>query len=183
MKGFSRTHPIFSLCGLPCGLCTMHLGGYCPGCGGGEGNQSCAIARCSLDHGGVQFCWECGEYPCSRYEGEDEYDSFVSHRYRGKDVERARQMGIDAFLEELREKQALLEKLLAGYNDGRRKTLFSTAACRLETEDLRQVLDELAGLGDLPLKEQAGAAAKMLEIRARERGLDLKLRKKPKADA
>lgn len=47
MKGFSRKEPMFSLCGLNCALCAMHVGGYCPGCGGGEGNQSCAFARCS----------------------------------------------------------------------------------------------------------------------------------------
>lgn len=34
MKGFTRTEPCFSLCGLQCDLCTMHLDGYGPGCGG-----------------------------------------------------------------------------------------------------------------------------------------------------
>lgn len=56
MKGFERKDQLVSLCGLNCGLCTMHLGGYCPGCGGGAGNQGCAIARCSLEHGGVEYC-------------------------------------------------------------------------------------------------------------------------------
>ena len=56
MKDFLRQEPLFSLCGLNCGLCTMHLGGHCPGCGGGAGNQSCSLARCSLQHGGVAFC-------------------------------------------------------------------------------------------------------------------------------
>ena len=34
MKGFTRMETRFSLCGLNCDLCSMHLGGYCPGCGG-----------------------------------------------------------------------------------------------------------------------------------------------------
>ena len=42
MKGFARAETRFSLCGLNCALCSMQLGGYCPGCGGGAGNQSCA---------------------------------------------------------------------------------------------------------------------------------------------
>ena len=50
MKGFKRENRLLSLCGLNCGLCTMYLGKYCPGCGGGEGNQPCAMARCSLLH-------------------------------------------------------------------------------------------------------------------------------------
>ena len=40
MKGFTRREPLFSLCGLKCGLCRMHLGGYCPGCGGTRAIES-----------------------------------------------------------------------------------------------------------------------------------------------
>ena len=58
MKGFTRAELRFSLCGLNCGLCPMNLDGYCSGCGGGEGNQGCAIARCGLDHGGIAYCWQ-----------------------------------------------------------------------------------------------------------------------------
>ncbi len=52
MKGFERENQLFSLCGLNCGLCPMRIGGYCGGCG--NGNQSCRIARCSLEQGGIQ---------------------------------------------------------------------------------------------------------------------------------
>ena len=48
MKNFKRDNLLFSLCGLNCGLCPMKIDGYCPGCGGGAGNQSCKIARCSM---------------------------------------------------------------------------------------------------------------------------------------
>ncbi|MFR5780404.1 MAG: DUF3795 domain-containing protein [Oscillospiraceae bacterium] len=122
MRGFSRKEPMFSLCGLNCALCAMHVGGYCPGCGGGEGNQSCAIARCSLGRG-VEFCADCAEYPCARYEGFDDADSFVPHSRRRADLERARELGLEAYMSELREKAELLSELLAGYNDGRRKSL------------------------------------------------------------
>ena len=121
MKGFTRTKTSFSLCGLNCALCSMHLGGYCPGCGGGAGNQSCTIAKCSLEHGSVPFCWECPEYPCSRYEGFDDRDSFVPHRNRQQDVAKARALGLDAYLAQLKEKRAILDELTAHYNDGRRK--------------------------------------------------------------
>lgn len=36
MKGFKRENRLLSLCGLNCGLCTMYLGKYCPGCGAGR---------------------------------------------------------------------------------------------------------------------------------------------------
>ena len=57
MKDFLRQEPLFSLCGLNCGLCTMHLGGHCPGCGGGAGNQSCSLAHtaCNIFTGKFAF--------------------------------------------------------------------------------------------------------------------------------
>ena len=95
MKGFTRADPRFSLCGLNCGLCPMNLDGYCPGCGGGAGNQSCKLARCSLEHGGLSYCFQCGEFPCGHYDGIDEYDSFITHQNRLADIERARSGGLE----------------------------------------------------------------------------------------
>ena len=183
MKGFTRTETRFSLCGLNCALCSMHLGGYCPGCGGGAGNQSCAIARCSLEHGGIQFCWECPEYPCPRYEGFDDGDSFVPHRHRQQDVAQARALGLDTYLAQLEEKRAVLEQLLAHYNDGRRKTFFNTAVCLLPLEDLQSVtaaLNSRPELSEQAVKERALAAVGLLQEAADRRGISLKLDKKPK---
>ncbi len=183
MKGFIRTQTRFSLCGLNCAICSMHLGGYCPGCGGGAGNQSCAIARCSLEHGGIQFCWECPEYPCCRYEGFDDGDSFVPHRNRTQDIAKAQELGLDAYLAQLEEKRAILDELLAHYNDGRRKTFFHTAVCLLPLEDLRSVMASLNSqreLGGRTVKERALSAVELLEEAADRRSISLKLNKKPK---
>ena len=94
MKDFHRDHPQFSLCGLNCLLCPMNLGGYCPGCGGGAGNQSCAVARCALEQGGVEFCTQCGQFPCARYRKLLEYDSFIPHSRMVRDLERAGELGL-----------------------------------------------------------------------------------------
>lgn len=181
MKGFTRKEPMFSLCGLNCALCSMHVGGYCPGCGGGEGNQSCALARCSLEHGGLEFCADCAEYPCACYEGFDDADSFVPHSRRRADLERARELGLDAYMFELREKAALLSELLEGYNDGRRKSLFCTAAYLLPLPDLRETLQALRALPAQDAKERAASAAALLQTSAAARGISLKLVKKPKS--
>ncbi len=183
MKGFTRTETRFSLCGLNCALCSMHLGGYCPGCGGGAGNQSCTIAKCSLEHGGVPFCWECTEYPCSHYDGFDDGDSFVPHRNRQQDIAQAKELGLDVYLMQLEEKRNILAELLVHYNDGRRKTFFNTAVYLLPLEDLRSVM---AALNNRPeLDEQAGkeralAAVKLLQEAADCRSISLKLNKKAK---
>ena len=183
MKDFTREETRFSLCGLNCTLCSMHLGGYCPGCGGGAGNQSCAIARCSLQHGSVQFCWACPEYSCFRYEGFDDGDSFVPHRNRRQDVAQAREVGLEAYLARLEEKRAILDALLAGYNDGRRKTLFHTAVYLLPLEDLLSVMAALASrpeLAEQSVKERALAAVELLQEAANRQEISLKLNKKPK---
>ena len=183
MKGFTRTETRFSLRGLNCALCSMHLGCYCPGCGGGAGNQSCAMAKCSLEHGGVQFCWECLEYPCPRYEGFDDGDSFLPHRNRQQDIAQARKLVLEAYLAQLEEKRAILDEFLAHYNDGRRKTLFNTAVYLLPLEDLRSAMAALNSQPELagqPIKERALAAVGLLQQAADRQGLSLKLNKKPK---
>ena len=184
MKGFTRTETRFSLCGLNCALCSMHLGGYCPGCGGGTGNQSCAIAKCSLEHGGIQFCWECPAYPCPRYDDFDDGDSFVPHRNRQQNIAQARELGLDAYLVQLEEKRAILDELLAHYNDGRRKTFFNTAVYLLPLEDLRSVMAALSSrpeLAEHPIKEQALAAVSLLQEAAGRLNISLKLNKTPKS--
>lgn len=183
MKGFSREELRFSLCGLNCALCSMHLGGYCPGCGGGSGNQSCAIAKCSLEHGGISFCPDCPEYPCARYDGFDDADSFVPHRNRQQNIALARELGLDGYLALLEEKRSILDKLLAEYNDGRRKTLFNTAVYLLPLEDLRAAMTALSArpeLAEQAPKERALAAAGLLQDAADRRGISLKLNRKPK---
>ncbi len=178
MKDFYREYPLLSLCGLSCGLCTMHLGGYCPGCGGGDGNQSCAIARCGQAHG-VEFCCHCPEYPCGRYETLDAYDSFISTRNMRKNLEKVRVLGLDACKAEMEEKSRLLSHLLETCNAGRQKSFFATAVNLLDLEDLRSVWGALeAEDGDLP--ERAGRAVQLLQSAAEAAGIEWKPRKKPK---
>lgn len=102
MKGFERKNQLFSLCGLNCGLCPMLLGNYCGGCG--NGNQSCRIAKCSLEHGQIEYCYECKQYPCEKYQHIDDYDSFITHKRRKADLERAKNIGIEQYNLEQQEK-------------------------------------------------------------------------------
>ena len=90
MKGFKRNNQLLSLCGLNCGLCPMHIDGYCPGCGGGAGNQSCRIARCSLEHDNLTYCYECSSYPCDKYMKFAKYDSFITHQHYHQDLMKAK---------------------------------------------------------------------------------------------
>ena len=181
MKGFNRKNQLFSLCGLNCGLCPMFLNKYCPGCGGGEGNQSCKIAKCSMEHGGMEYCFQCSEYPCSKYEHSDDFDSFITHRSRKADIEKVRQLGIEAYNVEQAEKTKILDILLSGFNDGRKKTLFCIAVNLLNLQDLQAVLRQIEDRPDLEtmtLKEKSVLAAGLLQAVAARNNIELKLHQK-----
>ncbi|MFH5835568.1 DUF3795 domain-containing protein [Proteiniclasticum sp. C24MP] len=186
MKNFRRPDPLFSLCGLNCGLCTMYIGGYCPGCGGGEGNQACAIARCSLNHGGVAYCIDCEAYPCEKYQGIELVDSFILHRNQRKDLEKMKTIGLDAYQKELHEKMELLSRLLSDYNDGRRKSFYCLSVNLLEMNDLEDVMkqiEEKTGEMELSGKEKAKTAVEAFERKARSRGILLRLNRKKQTQA
>jgi len=183
MKNYKREYPLFSLCGLNCGLCPIHhMDNGCPGCGGGEGHRSCAIVKCSLQHGAVEYCWQCGEYPCERYDGIMDYDSFMTHKNMFSDFDKAQRIGLDAYRAELEEKAAILRTLLEGYNDGRRKTCFCQAVTLLELPDIRDVMKRLAMETDpqATVKEKAALAVKLFQNMADQRQIVLKLNRKPK---
>lgn len=183
MKNFNRENPLFSLCGLNCGLCTMYLDHYCPGCGGGEGNQACKIAKCSIQRGKVEYCFQCGEFPCEYYSDIDEYDSFITHLNRRKDLARAEEIGTDQYMEIMSEKSAVLKHLLENYNAGRQKSFFCTAVNLLEQDDLRTVMSAIAletGSDTLTLKERSASAVKIFKDMGKQRGMELTLRRKPK---
>ena len=171
MKGFIRNNPYLSLCGLNCKLCPMNISGHCGGCG--FGNQSCPIARCSLEHGKPEYCFQCPEYPCERYDHIDEFDFFITHKNQKTDLERMRLIGEEAYNAEQTEKRQILDRLLADYNDGRKKTLFCLAVNLLPLDELRTIFED--GDMELPLKERAGLMEKRLKERS---SVELKLRKK-----
>ena len=180
MKNFRREDLLFSLCGLNCALCIMKLGGYCPGCGGGAGNQSCSIACCSLEHGSCDYCFECRGYPCSQYDEITGSDSFITHKNQLKDLEKAKKIGIAAYHAEINAKAVLFQNLLENYNDGRRKTFFALAVNLLEVSDICAAVEKTkAELStEDTLKERARLVSHYIEEAAERNGIILKLRKK-----
>ena len=182
MKNFRRDHLQFSQCGLNCLLCPMQLGGYCPGCGGGEGNQSCAVARCAMEQGVGEFCSRCGRFPCGRYEKMGEYDSFLPHSRMVRDLARAEELGLEVYITQLEERRSILDRLLESYNDGRRKSFYCLAVYLLDLDSLRRAFEEIqkASPEGTPVKEKAITAVGILKRAAEADGVTLKLNKKPK---
>lgn len=157
----------------------MRIGDYCGGCG--NGNQSCSIARCSIEHGGVEYCFECREFPCEKYRDAGLYDSFITHRRQMDDLALAAREGIEAYNTIQREKVDILQRLLSEYNDGRKKTLYCLAVNLLELPDLHRAMALIRAqdtAGAMPQKERARLAAGVLQQIADEKNLVLKLNRK-----
>ena len=183
MHNFHRDDPYLSLCGLNCKLCTMHIGNYCPGCGQGAGNQPCAIARCSIKHEGITYCFQCGAYPCKLYDDCTCYDSFITHQHQLQDMKKAMEYGIAAYHTEQQEKVMILKELLDHYNEGRSKNCYCVAVNLLTLSDLQTVMVKLHSIPETDsIKVKAATAKAMFQALADEQHISLKLRKKPKVE-
>lgn len=187
MEYWQREYPLFSACGLNCGLCPryqMDGASKCPGCAGKDfltKHPTCGVLSCS-QRKGLEYCYQCDEFPCKKYDGADRADSFITHLHQFRDMGKAKRLGMDAYREELDEKCAILDNLLARYDDGRRKSFFCLAVNLLELPEVKGVAARIAleAQPEQPVKERAAIAVRLLQETADARGLSLKLRKKAK---
>ena len=134
-----------------------------------------------MEHGGVEYCFQCSDYPCTKYDHIDYFDSFITHRNRKSDMEKAQEIEIETYNAEQLEKTKILDMLLSDFNDGRKKTLFCTAVNLLDLQELREILRQIesrADLDTLTLKEKSTFAAELLKAAAAKNNIELKLRKK-----
>ncbi len=175
---FNRTDGLFSLCGLNCGLCPMQIRGQCSGCfNGSTCYQTCPIAPCSVKHGNVDYCFQCGEYPCKRYDGIDSHDSLISHRNQKRDMAKAKERGIEAYLAEQRAKKEILTRFLEDYDDGTKEVFFCLAVNMLEVDDLKDVQTQASEkTARMNAEEKAGCLERLLRECAAHKNIPLALR-------
>ena len=184
MEYKNREYPLFSACGLNCGLCPRHYAdgkSKCPGCAGADFSKvhpSCGVLSC-CQRKGIEYCFLCDEFPCKKYDGADLHDSFITHKNQFTDLEKAKHLGMEAYRAELNEKISLLAELLNNYDDGRRKSLFCLAVNLLDLHVVRSIVAQLADSVDAGVspKEKTESAVCMFNEAAEIKGVSLKLRK------
>ena len=179
-----RSYPEFAACGLNCGLCSRYYASgssRCPGCAG-EGfsdvHPPCGILSC-CQRKGLEYCFECDEFPCKKYDGADLTDSFITHKNQFKDMEKAKEAGMDLYKSELDEKIQLLKELLNNWDDGRRKGFYCISVNLLDLNVVKGIMKQIEEtvFPNAPVKDKAKTAASLFQSAADERGLLLKLRK------
>lgn len=187
MKEYKRKYPLFSLCGLNCGLCPrFHTSGAskCPGCGGTNfhlKHPACAVITCNNKHDRVEYCFQCSSYPCEKYSAPSEYDSFISYQNVLADLHKADRKGIDQYKTELNKKIHILEYLISRYNDGRRKNYYCIAVNLLKLADIREITAEIRNKidkSDIEFKDKIELIVSLFEKKAKEENINLSLRKK-----
>jgi len=156
----------------------------CPGCAG-DGfltkHPKCGVLSCSQCKE-IEYCYQCDEFPCKKYDGADQSDSFISHLNQFKDLEKAKNIGMDAYSKELNEKISVLETLLENYDDGRRKNFFCVAFNLLELQSAKKAIAQIESevCPEQSTKERAAIAVRLIQTIADKHGTSLKLRKKAK---
>jgi len=176
MKYKTREYPQFSACGLNCGLCSRYYtagSSRCPGCAGegfSEVHPPCGILSC-CQRKGLEYCFECEEFPCVKFDKWGDGDSFITHKNFLSDMKKAKYNGIEVYKAELNEKIGILEMLLKNHNNGRCKGLYCLAVNLLSLEDIRAVKENINNAFDSKI------VVRLLEEMAEHRGISLKLRK------
>lgn len=183
MATFVRKNPLFSLCGLNCCLCPRFNtdgNSRCPGCGGegfSEKHPTCAVATCNKKHDNVEFCFQCGEYPCKKYREQGTCDSFISYKRVGENFAEARN-DLEKYKKDLVRRHEILETFLERYNEGRSKGLYCLVANDMPLKELELLAAELAKMPEvLDVREKARLARLRIAEIASNLGLEFKLRK------
>ena len=176
MEYKARTYPQFAACGLNCGLCPRYYTvgtSRCPGCAGegfSEVHPPCGILSC-CQRKGLEYCFECDEFPCKKFDNWGDGDSFITHRNYLADMEKTKRIGIEAYKAELNEKIGILETLLTNHDDGRRKGFYCLAVNLLDLQALKTVMERITD------ETEPKAVVRLFEETAAQRGGSLKLRK------
>lgn len=183
-----KKFPEIGACGIDCGLCpTYYTKGpsKCPGCGGPEfpnKHPSCSILRC-VSNKKFETCADCEEFPCEKVKRWDGGDSFVTHKMCLQNLENIKKLGIENFLRQQRIRMEILDTILREYNEGRSKSFYCLASTLLPLADLRKALIEMEEKiktednEDIEIKEKSTLFKKLINQRAQQTKIDLKLRK------
>ena len=134
----------------------------------------CPFAPCSVEHGDVDYCFECEEYPCKHYDGVDKKDSLITHLNQLKYIEKAKKIGIRRYHEEQLIKIDILKEFLEKYDNGHRDVFFCLAVNLMDIDDLNNVLKQANAL---TVNEKSDSVKQMLIDSASKKGIVLKLRK------
>lgn len=185
-----KKNPTIACCGLDCGLCPVYYTkgpSRCPGCCGPNfynKHPSCSIITCCVKTHSFETCAECTEFPCSKIDKWDKYDSFISHQVSLLNLRLIKEVGIENFKTQQNKRMEILENMLENFNEGRSKSFFCIATALLPIEGLEESLIKSKeqikeeGIDRKDFKSKSKILKTFLNQYADTREIQLKLRRK-----
>lgn len=185
-----KKYPTIACCGLDCGLCPMYYTkgpSRCPGCCGPDfinKHPSCSIITCCVKTHNFETCAECNEFPCSKIDKWDKFDSFISHKVSLSNLGLIREMGIEQFFIQQKRRIELLETMLGEYNEGRSKSFYCIATALLPIDIIEAGLQESENqikkeeIIPNDLKTKSKVLRDNITKLAKEKSIELKLKRK-----
>jgi len=176
-------------CGIYCGLCPRFQStakSRCSGCKILSLTISCKRYNCCVKAKGFVTCAECDNFPCEKYEGFFDWDSFVTHKVCGPNINRIKKVDLKKWLQEQGQRKVILNNLLANYNEGRSRSFYCTAVALMSAGLLKEAINKAKKLitnnkvADSDLKVNAKILKTAIENLASCSKIVLELRKKQK---
>ena len=190
-----KTYPTIGCCGLDCGLCPrFYTNGpsRCPGCGGPDffsKHPSCSFLTCCVKKKGLEACGQCPEFPCGKFQSEEEYQSrpistpYPPDRTILPNLSWIKEHGIEKFIKQQSRRMQYLQTMIADFNDGRSRSFFCRAAALLDPNDLKTALDKAGrkvktdSIGQNDLKQKAKILKRIIDEIAFQKGVQLAKKK------
>ncbi len=133
---------LIGCCGLYCGLCNKFQStapSRCIGCKLGEQHSWCSIWNCCVKKHRFETCTECEEvFRC---------EIFLRRKIAewipaGDNLRQIKEVGLENWLNEQRERQKLVEKLLQNYNEGRSMSFYCKVCARMSIDLINKAIEE-----------------------------------------
>ena len=138
----NEARDLIGCCGLYCGLCNKYQSkapSRCIGCKLGEQHSWCSIWKCCVQKHGFETCTECSEiFECTIFLRRKVTEWIPA----AENLHQISEAGIEVWLREQEERQALLEKLLQNYNEGRSMSLYCKVCARMPIDLINQAIEE-----------------------------------------
>lgn len=166
-------------CGLYCGLCTKFQSkakSRCVGCKHGEQHSWCSIWNCCVKKRGCETCAECPDiFRCDILTRRKVHEWVPA----AENLRFIKENGLKLWLKGQEERQALAEKLLKDYNEGRSMRFYCYACTLMPTDLIHKAIEESEILMNQEkvdksdLKEKAKLVKTTIKELASKKGIDL----------
>jgi hypothetical protein len=115
-----------------------------------------------------------------------QYEYFITNKVCIPNLYKIKEVGLEIWSEEQKERQSILENLLANYNEGRSKSFYCLATALMPVSLIEKAISEAREMmadnqiDEPDMKSKTRLLKSIIQDLASKSDIDLKLRKKPR---